>query len=248
MLIEIACYSLEAAVVAARAGADRIELCAAPAEGGITPSAATMKLARKYLSIPIHVMIRPREGDFCYSDREFESMLQDMETAKSCGLDGVVAGILLKDGAIDVKRMKKIVELASPMNVTCHRAFDMSNNPLYSLENLIDCGVQRILTSGGMQTAPEGFALIDKLVEIAGSRISIMPGSGIHADNIRLFAAIEGIREVHLSAKTLADGPMEFRNPRITMGGRAEVPEYGLILPDEAVIGRIKNILQRKML
>jgi copper homeostasis protein len=242
MLIEIAVYSLEAAIVAQKAGARRIELCTAPAEGGLTPSAATLRLTRKYLSIPIHVMIRPREGDFCYSQREFESMLLDVEAACIAGMDGIVTGVLLKDGNIDAGRMKMLVEAAGTMNVTCHRAFDMAADPFRALEDLVSCGVERILTSGRKQTALEGISLINEVSKHAAGRIKIMPGSGINENNIIQIAGIPGVEEVHLSAKKLVPGKMEYHNPEISMGGKSEIPEYDLLLPDAGIINRIMEL------
>jgi copper homeostasis protein len=244
MILEVAVYSLEAAIIAQKAGADRIELCAAPAEGGLTPSAATMRLARKYLDIPIHTMIRPREGDFCYSEKEFETLLLDIMAAKVAGIDGIVTGILLKDGQLDADRMNMVVEASGTMNVTCHRAFDMAINPVEALETLISCGVQRILTSGGKQTALQGLPLITDLVKLTADRITIMPGSGINEQNIREIIDRTGASEIHLSAKKLIPGTMEYRNPAIAMGGNVAIPEYELLLPDVDSISRILEIIR----
>ena len=140
MLIEIAVFNLESAIAASNAGAQRIELCSAPAEGGLTPSAATMRLARKYVKIPIHIMIRPREGDFCYSEKEFEAMLLDIAAAKIAGMEGIVAGILNPDGSVDEERTAILVGAAAPMNVTFHRAFDMVSDQPEALETIISTG------------------------------------------------------------------------------------------------------------
>ena len=242
MLLEIAVYSIEAALAAQAAGADRIELCTAPAEGGLTPSAATLRIARKWLRIPIHVMIRPREGDFCYSSREFEVMLLDIAAANVAGMNGIVTGILTPDGSIDRERMELIVEAAGKMNVTCHRAFDMARDPHEALETLVECGVSRILTSGGKQTAAENLPFIAGLVEKAGSRISIMPGSGINEHNILEIQKATGVSEIHLSARKLVPGQMEFRNEAISMGGEVSIPEYELLLPDPEAIQRIRQL------
>jgi len=242
MLLEIAVYSLEAAIIAQQAGADRIELCCAPAEGGLTPSAATLRFTRKFLKIPIHVMIRPREGDFCYTPKEFDSMLLDIAAAEISDIDGVVAGILNKDGSVDRGRMKLIVQAAGDMNVTCHRAFDMALDPFEAMETLIECGVKRILTSGGKQTAAESMELLAELVKRADNRIIIMPGSGINEHNISEIATKTGVSEVHLSAKSLVPGLTEFRNNSVSMGGKVNVPEYDLVLPDKDAIQRIKQL------
>lgn len=246
MTLEIAVYSPEAAIVAQKAGADRIELCSAPAEGGLTPGTGIMKLVRNELQIPIHVMIRPREGDFCYSELEFRAMMMEIAEAKKAGMDGIVCGILTKKGMVDEKRLKILVEIAKPLNVTFHRAFDMSMNPEESLEKLINCGVSRILTSGGKQTALQGIGMIRKLVKLSAGRIKIMPGSGINEHNINELLQIEGIEEFHLSAKSYIKGAMEFRNPDIAMGGNIKIPEYDLLLPDAEVIGRIQKMIRTK--
>lgn len=242
MLIEIAVFSLESAIAAFNAGAHRIELCSAPAEGGLTPSAATMRLARKYIKIPIHVMIRPREGDFCYSVKEFEAMLLDIAAAKMVGMEGVVAGILNPDGTVDEKRMALLVDAAFPMNVTFHRAFDMVKDQEKALEAIIYAGCARILTSGGKQTAPEGLEKIAELVKKAGERISVMPGSGINLNNIKNISESTGAKEIHLSARSSIPGKMIFKQPLVTMGGTVTIPDYELQIPDEKVIREILQI------
>ncbi|HNX42800.1 MAG TPA: copper homeostasis protein CutC [Bacteroidales bacterium] len=243
MILEIAVYSLEAAITAQKAGAGRIELCAAPAEGGLTPSAATLRLARKYLKIPIHVMIRPREGDFCYSDLEFNAMLLDIQAAKIAGMDGIVAGILSKDGTVDTGRMRVLAEAAAPMPVTFHRAFDMTCDLFDSLEKIVGCGIKRILTSGGRQTACEALPVIRRLAEAANGRISIMPGSGINEHNIREVIDRTGVSEIHLSAKMHIPGNMEYKNTAVAMGGNVIIPEYDLLLPDADAISRIRKLI-----
>lgn len=244
MLIEIAVFSLESAIIAYNAGAQRIELCSAPAEGGLTPSAATMRLARKYIKIPIHMMIRPREGDFCYSEKEFESMLLDIAAAKMVGMDGVVAGILNPDGTVDKKRMAMIVDAAFPMNVTFHRAFDLAKDQDEALEAIIYAGCARILTSGGQQTAPQGIEKLTELVNKAGDRISVMPGSGVNLDNIKKIAESTGAKEIHLSARSYIPGKMTFKQPSVTMGGTVAIPDYDLQIPDKKVITEILEIFK----
>jgi len=242
MIIEIAVFSLESAIAAYNAGAHRIELCSAPAEGGLTPSAATMRLARKYVKIPVHVMIRPREGDFCYSDKEFEGMLLDIAAAKMAGMEGIVSGILHPDGTVDEKRTAILVDAAAPMNVTFHRAFDMTRNLEEALEVIIYAGCHRILTSGGLQTAPQGIGKLAALVKKAGARISIMPGSGVNASNIQQIAEVSGAREIHLSARSFAPGKMNFKQPLVTLGNHVSVPDFELLLPDEKMIRDILRL------
>lgn len=244
MIIEIAVFNLESAIVASNAGAHRIELCTAPAEGGLTPSAATMRLARKYVKIPIHVMIRPREGDFCYSEKEFETMLLDIAAAKIVGMDGIVAGVLNPDGTVDGKRTAMLVDAAAPMNVTFHRAFDMTNDQQKALEDIIEAGCARILTSGSMQTAPEGIGILAELVKQADNRISIMPGSGVNLQNVKQIAEITGAREMHLSARSFLPGKMKFKKQSVTMGGTVNIPDYDLQLPDEKMVREIINLFE----
>ncbi len=242
MLIEIAVFSLEGAITASKAGAHRIELCSAPAEGGLTPSAATMRLARKYAKTPIHVMIRPREGDFCYSEKEFEAMLLDIAAAKMVGMEGIVSGILNPDGTVDEKRTAILVDAAAPMNVTFHRAFDMVVNQHEALEAIIYAGCARILTSGGQQTALTGMEKLADLVKKAADRISIMPGSGINLNNIKQLAERTGAHEIHLSARAFVPGKMTFRQPNVKLGGNDSVPDYDLQLPDEKTIQEILRL------
>lgn len=242
MIIEIAVFSLESAIIACNSGAHRIELCSAPAEGGLTPSAATMRLARKYIKIPIHVMIRPREGDFCYSVKEFETMLLDVAAAKMVGMEGIVAGILKPDGTVDEQRTAILVDAAAPMNVTFHRAFDMVKDQDEALETIINAGCARILTSGGQQTAPQGIEKLTDLVRKASGRISIMPGSGVNNNNIKKLAETTGATEMHLSARTFVHGKMNFKQPHVTMGGAVAIPDYDLQTPDEKMIREILNL------
>lgn len=244
MLIEIAVFSLESAIAAFNAGANRIELCSAPAEGGLTPSAATMRLARKYVKIPIHMMIRPREGDFCYSEKEFEAMLLDIAAAKMVGMEGIVAGVLNPDGTVDEKRMALLVDAAHPMNVTFHRAFDMVKDQDSALEAIVYAGCARILTSGGKQTAPEGIQKLAVLVKKAGDRISIMPGSGVNLNNIKNIADITSAQEIHLSARSYIPSQMEYKQPMVTMGGAVTIPDFELQVPDEKVITEILKLFK----
>lgn len=242
MLIEIAVFSLESAIVAYKAGANRIELCSAPAEGGLTPSAATIRLTRKYVKIPIHVMIRPREGDFCYSEKEFEAMLLDIAAAKIVRMEGIVTGILNPDGTVDENRTAILVDAASPMNVTFHRAFDMAKDQYKALEAVVYAGCARILTSGGQQTAIQGIDKLAELVQKAGNRISIMPASGININNIKNIAEITGANQIHLSASSFVPGKMNFKQHLVTLGDTVTIPDYELKIPDEKMIKDIMKL------
>jgi copper homeostasis protein len=222
-----ACVDSVASAVAAQQGdADRVELCADLIEGGITPGAGTIQLVRSRLTIPLHLLIRPRGGDFCYTEDEFEVMQLDIEQARTLGADGVVFGLLHPDGSIDRERTALLVEHARPLNVTFHRAFDMARNPHQSLDLLIDLGIDRLLTSGQEATALEGADLIAALVQQAQNRIAIMAGGGISAENAAEVVARTRVRELHATAREPIDSRMQYRNPRCTMGGALPPEEF----------------------
>ena len=235
---ELCAYSVEACRIAQRQGVLRAELCSAPSEGGLTPSAATMLLARQVEGLKLHVMIRPRGGDFLYSDEEFAIMKEDIRFARSCGADGVVFGLLTPDGEVDAARTSELVREAGDMAVTFHRAFDMTRDPLRALEDVIASGCTRILTSGGCNTALEGLATLRELVARADGRIKIMAGSGVRPENAAQIAAA-GVDAIHFSARTLREGGMRWRKEGISMGGCGEVSEYDRFEADPEVIGRI---------
>ncbi len=174
-VIEICLESVESVIAAEKGGADRVELCSDLFEGGLTPTIGTVRTAKKLTEIKINVMIRPRGGDFCYSDEEFEVMKEDIKALKDTGINGIVFGILTPDGDVDMKRSAELIELARPLSVTFHRAFDMTRDPYKALEDLISLGVDRILTSGQEATVPEGAELLSELVRIAGDRVIITP-------------------------------------------------------------------------
>lgn len=215
---EVAVDSLESALIAQDCGVDRVELCADLGIGGITPSLGALGATVERLRIPVHVMIRPRRGDFLYTDAEYETMGRDIELAKSAGAHGVVYGMLFANGDIDLARTGELSRLARPLSVTFHRAFDMCRDPLAALAALTDLGVDTLLTSGQARTAEAGAALIADLAARAAGRIAIMPGAGINAGNIRRIADKTGARTFHFSARETVDGPMEYRNPRASMG------------------------------
>lgn len=198
---EIVVFNIESAINAQKGGADRIELCDNPAEGGTTPSFGVMEIVRQAVSMDVYAMVRPRGGDFVYSAFEYYAMKRDIEMCKRASMDGVVLGILKPDGTLDKDRCKKLIDAARPMKVTCHRAFDVTRDPFEALEACIEVGFDRILTSGQAQIAPEGLTLIKELVERAGNRISIMPGSGIHEGNAKQIIDSTGAKEIHFSAK-----------------------------------------------
>ena len=235
ILIEICIDSIASAVAAERGGAKRVELCSDLLEGGITPSAGMIELVRERVAIAIQVMIRPRGGDFCYEADEFEIMRRDIAVAKSLGADGVVLGILDADGNVDIERARRLVELARPLEVTFHRAFDMSADLFRSLEDVCATGADRILTSGGQPTALQGLKAIADLVKAAAGRIAIMPGSGIKAENARRIVTESGVREIHAGLGNSVAGPMRFRNPQLSMGKATEREYQRTIVLEENV-------------
>jgi copper homeostasis protein len=196
-VLEITVETLEAALAAQRGGARRIELCSQLAQDGLTPSSELMGVVRRQVQLPIFAMIRPRGGDFVYSGAEFEAMQGDTAAAKQLGMNGMVLGILQADRSVDVARTRQLVQLAHPLPVTFHRAFDVSADLRKSLEDVIRTGATRILTSGGAPTAPEGLAALAELVALAGDRIILVPGSGINPSNILRVAQQSRAREFH---------------------------------------------------
>ena len=197
-LLEICCYSMECALTAQQNGADRVELCAAPKEGGLTPSLGVLKSVRQRVTIPVHPIIRPRGGDFCYSDGEFAAILEDVRTVRELGFPGLVTGVLDVDGNVDMPRMEKIMAAAGPLAVTFHRAFDMCANPLNTLNNLAELGITRVLTSGQKSDALQGLSKIMELIAHRDAPI-IMAGAGVRAENLHHFLDA-GVLEVHAPA------------------------------------------------
>jgi len=241
--LEVCVDSVESAIAAQAGGAARVELCDNLFEGGTTPSAGMIAFARSNLNIGLHVIIRPRGGDFLYSPIEFEIMKHDIGTAKQLGADGVVIGILERDGSIDRERTRELIALARPLRVTFHRAFDMTHDPHASLEALIGLGIERVLTSGQQATVPEGIELIAALVQQAADRIIVMPGGGITLENVAAVAINSGAREIHLGDLQSVPSIMDFRNERVYMGGYYAPAEYTRLLTDAARIRRIVALL-----
>ena len=217
--IEVCAATVQSALTAQLAGAHRVELCSSLELGGITPSASTIEKTREILDIEVYVLIRPRPGDFLYSSLELDVIKRDIlfcknvKTINGKKIDGVVLGILQKDGQVDVERTKELVDLAAPMKVTFHRAFDRAVDPFLSLEQVIETGASRILTSGQFSDAFKGKLLLKELVEKAAGRISIMPGAGVNSQNILELLKITRAREFHLSGKGNIKSKMTFKNP-----------------------------------
>ena len=210
--LEVIGFTIESCLIAQAAGAHRIELCDNPSEGGTTPSYGFIKTARENLSIELYPIIRPRGGDFLYSEIEFELMKADIQICKNLGCDGVVIGMLNSDGTVDKQRCKQLVDIAQPMGVSFHRAFDRTKDPFKALEDIISIGCERILTSGQKSVATDGAALLNELVKQANGRIIIMPGSGVRSDNIENLVKKTNATEFHTSARTYAESKMEFIN------------------------------------
>jgi copper homeostasis protein len=219
--LEICVDSIQSAINAQANGADRIELCDNLFQGGITPSAGKIKLAKEYLKIPVFILIRPRKSDFLYSDLEFELMLKDIEMAKFFGADGIVSGVLKEDATFDLPRMQTLVEAANPLPFTCHRAFDRCAEPLEALKNLADIGVQRILTSGQQPNAVEGIELLDKLAHKAPNGLQIMACGNLLPENIEPLLKIKQLKEFHAAVL----GPV---HSRMKIKGNAPMGEEAL--------------------
>ena len=211
-ILETIAFNIESCKLAQAAGAHRIELCDNPGEGGTTPSYGFIKAARQILKIDLFPIIRPRGGDFFYSDEEFEIMKTDIQVCKEYSCDGVVFGILKEDATIDKVKCKILIQLAYPMSVTFHRAFDRVTDPSQALEDVIECGFERILTSGFYPTAMEGADNLKKLIQVADERIVIMPGSGIRSSNIKQMMETTNAIEFHSSARKMKNSSMNLFN------------------------------------
>lgn len=242
MKIEIVVYNIESALEAQKGGADRIELCDNPGEGGTTPSVGIIELVRKNLNIEVYVMIRPRGGDFVYTNLEVEAMMRDIDICKEMKIEGVVFGILNEEGRIDRERCKKLIEHARPLKVTCHRAFDMTRDAVEALEDCVEAGFDRILTSGRLPSAMEGSGLIRQLVQQAKSRIIMMPGGGINEQNVVDLLEETGVKEIHFSAKHFQPSKSKRYNHLISF--LDPLPnDSGKYVTDAATIKKIKALI-----
>ena len=244
LVVEICTDSVESATIAEAAGAGRIELCSALTEGGVTPSAGLIEAVSRETNIRLHVLIRPRSGDFLYNDTEFSVMRRDIDTAGECGADGIVTGILRSDGSIDIERTALLAEYASPMALTFHRAFDLCRDPKKGLEDIIAAGASRILTSGQAKNAIEGASLIRSMISDAAGRIIIMPGGGIEEYKIAMRANSTGAAEYHLSGRKQRESMMTFRRKGVYMGDPRLQSEYTLKTADSERISSVIMILR----
>lgn len=238
-IIEICANSAQSCVEAEAGGARRVELCAGIPEGGTTPSYGEICTVQALTSqIDINVIIRPRGGDFLYTPAEVQSMLYDIEMAKKLKVHGVVFGCLTKEGDIDVPLMRRLIEASQPLSVTCHRAFDVCREPFQALEQLIDLGCDRILTSGQQPDAVRGIPMIKELVRRAHGRIIIMPGCGVREDNIAQIEAETGATEFHTSARSIVYSKMEYRNENVPMGSSPVTSEFETVQTDRHKVAR----------
>lgn len=241
--VEVAVDSLDSALLAARAGATRLELCSALSEGGLTPSFSLMQEVCSKVKIPVHVMVRPRRGDFLYSESEFHQMEIDIRHARMANASGVVFGCLLPDGSVDMKQLTKLIQLARPMKITFHRAFDMAAEPMIALEALILAGVNYLLTSGQCQVAEDGFELLRELIKRSAGRMKIIAGSGVNASNIALLAGA-GISHFHFTCSRIEKSKMTFLNPNlVSMGSKSQISEYEQTTFDHQKMAAVIQVL-----
>ena len=236
MLFEICVEGIDGVVAAQEGGGDRVELCASLMEGGITPSFGTIRAALKLSYLPIHVILRPRGGDFLYSDAEFATMLDDAREIARLGAAGIVIGCLTADGRIDEDRMKALVAAAQPLSVTCHRAFDMTRDPAEALEALIRCGISRVLTSGQQSRAIDAIPLLKSLNAQAGGRIKIMACGELAPDTIAEVVRETGGEEFHFAALQTIPSTMAYRNDQVGMGGTELDREYSNTVTDPDLV------------
>ena len=238
-ILEIATSDFTTTQSAIDGGADRIELCANLAEGGTTPSYGHLKLCRETFSVTLYPIVRPRGGDFLYTDDEYAIMLNDVKLCKELGYDGIVIGLLNADGTIDVKRTSRLIEAAYPLGITFHRAFDRCIDPFKSMEQLIEIGCERILTSGQQPAAPDGVDLIAQLNEAADDRIIIMPGSGVRKENIKMLLEKTGCTEFHSSLRGKTESKMNFVHPSFKGSAESYMNNY----IDAAEVNALKQML-----
>lgn len=220
-ILEVCAFHIDSCIIAEQAGAARVELCDNPIEGGTTPSYGTIKQVRQKISILLYPILRPRSGNYFYTDEEFAILKDDIDMCRQLGCDGISVGVQTIDAQIDIERMKRVVEWAGPMGVTCNRVFDGAPDPFKALEDIISCGCERILTSGQKTAAPDAAALLAQLVQQSGDRIIIMPGAGVKSSNIAQLQAACGATEFHASARIAAPNPVTYVN--------TEVNDYGNI-------------------
>jgi len=244
MILEVVVYNIESALKAQEGGADRLELCDNPGEGGTTPSFGIIESVRQNVNLDVYVMIRPRGGDFHYTNYEFHSMKRDIYQCQRISVDGVVFGILNADGTLDKKRCKELIDKTRPLKVTCHRAFDMTRDPFEALEDCIEVGFDRILTSGHRPSAYLGVDLIGELIKKANGRIAIMPGSGVNENTVEDIVRKTRATEIHFSATDFRESAMQYRNPAITGMGSDEGSEFKYRTVDPQRVRTIRKLAE----
>lgn len=242
-ILEVCVDSVESAVAAARGGADRLELCANLIIGGTSPSPYLFQEIRKYTDIPVHVLLRPRFGDFCYTDAEFSILKEEISHFRNLGAEGAVIGILNPDGSLDTKRLGELAGIGEGMSLTLHRAFDVCKDPFLAMEQAIELGFSTILTSGQKNSALEGAELIKELEEKSRGRILIQAGSGVNAQVIQTLYPITKARAYHMSGKVTLDSAMRYRKEGVSMG-IGSVSEYEIWRTDEEAIRKARNVLE----
>lgn len=244
VLLEIVAYSYASALAAQKGGAQRIELCENTAEGGTTPGLGTIEAVRELPGVKLHVMIRPRGGDFLYTDAEFKIMLRDIAVAREAGADGVVFGLLRPDATVDLERTRRLVAAAKGMAVTFHRAFDWAAQPEAALEAVIAAGCHRVLTSGQAPDALSGAPTLAKLVQQAGRRCTVLAGGGIHPGNVAEVIRRSGVSEVHASLRGIQATAMRQRPPSVSLGAAPDWPADAIPVADEAKVAAVAALLR----
>lgn len=245
-VLEACVDSVESALAALRGGANRLEICANLVIGGTTPGVSQFKQIREACDVPLHVLIRPRYGDFLYTEHEFRMLIEDAEMFCALGADGVVTGCLNADGSLDRERMKILREKTVGAHLTLHRAFDVCRNPYEALEQAIELGVDTILTSGQRETCLQGRKLIEELIAKADGRIHILIGSGVNAETIDFFMKETGARNFHMSGKMILDSHMTYRKEDVSMGIPG-IGEYDIFRTDEKQIRMAVQVIQRRL-
>nr|WP_314491758.1 copper homeostasis protein CutC [uncultured Chryseobacterium sp.] len=221
--LEVCSFNIQSSLIAQKVGASRVELCDNPIEGGTTPSYGTIRSVRELINIDLYPIIRPRSGNYFYDDNEYSIIKNDIEICKALGCEGISVGTQTKTGAIDKEWLKRIVEWAGSMKVTCNRAFDGTPDIFQALEDIIECGCERVLTSGGKISAPDGSSILKQLVSQANGRISIMPGAGVKSENIHSLIQETGATEFHASAREIMPNMLEYINSQISDYGNVYV-------------------------
>lgn len=242
-ILEVCADSVQSAVAAQEGGADRIELCSGLVIGGLSPSPALFKQIRKYTDLKIRTLLRPRFGDFCYDDYEFQTLKEEVEMFRELGADGVVIGMLNPDGTLDMERMEVLVNAAGDIGITLHRAFDVCRDPYEALEQCVSLGIDTILTSGQKSSAWEGRGLLAELAEQAAGRVEILAGAGVNPGVIEKLAGCTAVRAFHMSGKKVMDSRMEFRREGVPMG----IPgfsEFEIWQTDREQVRRAVQVLQ----